>query len=142
MPDETTYDKLIVNDNSIYSSNTVLFNNQLVKQIEFDENTVYERAATPETWTLPDKISTDSYTQTVNYPFWFKADGVIHSTITYSSVLNSTGTRDVTLQYDDLIAYLNGTWSTDAYKTIIFSDTTEYTPGLRRLLSYIGATKE
>lgn len=138
MPDDS---KLVVKGNTISSDNTVLFNNQLVQQVNFGENVVYKRTQTPETWTLPDIISTDAYSQVINYPFWFKSDGVIHTKISYSSVRNGSGTTDVTLQYDELIAYQNGNWSTPEYKTIIFNDTTEYTPGLRKLLNYIGATK-
>ena len=138
MPDDS---KLVVQGNSISSGNTVLFNNQLVQQVKFGDSVVYQRTQTPETWTLPDVISTDAYSKTINYPFWFKSDGVIHTKISYSSVRNGSGTTDVTLQYDDLIAYHNGNWSTPGYKTIIFNDSTEYTSGLRKLLNYIGASK-
>lgn len=138
MPDNS---KLVVKGNTINSGNTVLFNNQLVQQVNFGENVVYKRTQTPETWTLPEVISTDACSQTINYPFWFKSDGVIHTKISYSSVRNGSGTTDVTLQYDDLIAYQNGNWVTPGYKIVIFNDSTEYTSGLRRLLNYIGASQ-
>jgi hypothetical protein len=138
MPDDS---KLVVKGNTTSSDNTVLFNNQLVQQVNFGENVVYKRTQTPETWTLPDIISTDAYSQVINYPFWFKSDEVIHTKISYSSVRNGSGTTDVTLKYDELIAYQNGNWSTPGYKTIIFNDSTEYIVGLRQLLNYIGASK-
>lgn len=90
------------------SPDVITFNGQDVLTLVYNGEIVWQKNTASETWILNNTLTSNGFDQAID----FKSDGVIFNSMKYA--VNN-------LTYDDIVAYNEGTWSNEGYKTVIFT---------------------